>query len=103
MEHVISVQEAITELGQICSAGTTVVNDLMSVRERGRVQHLGSSVVRHLAPKKDAWDAFNIVFPSITASGIPKQSALEALQKLEATPRELYSGAVIMLDGSGFL
>ncbi|KAF9888043.1 hypothetical protein FE257_009307 [Aspergillus nanangensis] len=98
VEHVISVKEAIGELDQLCSPGTVVVDDLMSVRPRGSVQHLGSSVSGTLAPEKDAWDAFNILFPSITATGIPKQGALEAIGRLESQPRELYSGAVLFIE-----
>ncbi|KAI9035792.1 ADC synthase [Aspergillus affinis] len=99
VEHVISVKEAMTELEQLCVPGTAATNDLMSVRARGSVQHLGSRVSGKLAADKDPWDALAVIFPSITASGIPKQAALEGIQRLESEPRELYSGAVLMLDG----
>lgn len=97
-EHVLSVKEAIRELDKVCSPSTVVVDDLMSVRPRGSVQHLGSSVSGTLSPDKDALDAFNILFPSITASGIPKQAALEGIGRLEKQPRELYSGAVLLIE-----
>lgn len=107
VEHVISVKAAIEELELLCCAQSVVVSDLMSVRERGSVQHLGSQVRGELAPGHDAWDAFDVLFPAITASGIPKIPALEAILRLEAVPRELYeavprelySGAVLMLEG----
>ncbi|QLH62592.1 salicylate synthase [Serratia symbiotica] len=99
VEHVISVKAAIEELELLCCAQSVVVSDLMSVRERGSVQHLGSQVRGELAPGYDAWDAFDVLFPAITASGIPKIPALEAILRLEAVPRELYSGAVLMLEG----
>lgn len=99
VEYVISVKEAIDELRHVCSPETIVVDDFMSVRTRGSVQHLGSSVTGHLQPEKDSWDAFNVLFPSITASGIPKKAALAAIYELEEKPRELYSGAVLMIDG----
>ncbi|KAL5357093.1 ADC synthase [Aspergillus floccosus] len=98
VEHVVSVKEAISELDKICSPGTVVVDDLMSVRPRGSVQHLGSSVSGTLSPDKDALDAFNILFPSITATGIPKQAALEGIGRLEKQPRELYSGGVLLIE-----
>ncbi|KAJ5766035.1 uncharacterized protein N7511_003651 [Penicillium nucicola] len=99
VEHVLSVKEAITELHRLCPPETVNVEDLMSIRERGSVQHLGSSVAGILSPEKDMWDAFDVLFPSITASGIPKDAALEAIQRLEDQPRELYSGAVLMIEG----
>ena len=70
----------------------------MSVRARGGVQHLGSSMSGALSPDTDAWDAFNILFPSITATGIPKQAALEGIAHLEKHPRELYSGAILLIE-----
>ncbi|KAJ5876305.1 uncharacterized protein N7529_001889 [Penicillium soppii] len=100
VEHVISVREAIEELRQLCPPDTIKVEDLMSSRARGSVQHLGSSVAGTLLPEKDMWDAFNVLFPSITASGIPKNAAMEAIQLLEDKPRELYSGAVFMIENS---
>ncbi|KAK7428457.1 hypothetical protein QQZ08_005076 [Neonectria magnoliae] len=102
VEHAISVREAIEELNRVCVKDTVAVEDFMSVRPRGSVQHLGSRVAGSLAPGKDAWDAFNVLFPSITASGIPKQAALQAIQRLEPQPRELYSGAVLLIEGAGF-
>ncbi|KAK6826772.1 hypothetical protein RU639_004570 [Aspergillus parasiticus] len=98
VEHVLSVKEAISELDRLCSPGTVVVDDLMTVRPRGSVQHLGSSVSGTLSPDKDAWDAFNILFPSITCTGIPKQAALEGIGRLEKHPRELYSGAILLIE-----
>ncbi|PYH85649.1 isochorismate synthase/isochorismate-pyruvate lyase mbtI [Aspergillus uvarum CBS 121591] len=100
VEHVISVREAIDELKRLCPEDTVSVEDLMSVRPRGSVQHLGSTVTGFLKPEKDPWDALDVLFPSITASGIPKQAALEGIQRLEHRPRELYSGAVLMIEGN---
>ncbi|KAE8319536.1 ADC synthase [Aspergillus transmontanensis] len=98
VEHVLSVKEAISELDRLCSPGTVVVDDLMTVRPRGSVQHLGSSVSGTLSPDRDAWDAFSILFPSITGTGIPKQAALEGIWRLEKHPRELYSGAILLIE-----
>lgn len=98
MEHVVSAREAITELQRLCPRDTVKIEDFMSIRTRGSVQHLGSRITGILSPEKDIWDAFDVVFPSITASGIPKHAALEAIQRLEDQPRELYSGAVTMIE-----
>ncbi|MBT2748718.1 salicylate synthase [Lysobacter sp. ISL-50] len=99
VEHAISVREAVDELMRICVKGTVAVNDFMSVRNRGSVQHLGSRVSGQLNADADAWDALDVLFPSITATGIPKRAAIAAIGRLEASPRELYSGAVLMIEG----
>ncbi|GFN19190.1 hypothetical protein AtubIFM54640_007132 [Aspergillus tubingensis] len=96
VEHVISVKEAVHEISQL--SDKPMVEDFMSVRVRGSVQHLGSRVCGRLSPDKDMWDAFNVLFPSITASGIPKQAAIDAITCLESQPRELYSGAILMIE-----
>ncbi|KAL4730895.1 hypothetical protein ACLX1H_002937 [Fusarium chlamydosporum] len=101
VEHIMSVKEAIAELKQICPHESVVVEDLMSVRTRGKVQHLGSRVTGVLEDDKDCWDALNVLFPSITASGIPKSDALEVIESLEQGARELYSGGIIMMEPSG--
>ena len=98
MEHVISVKEAIEELDRLCVPRSVTIDDFMSVRARGSVQHLGSRVAGILSPDKDMWDAFEVLFPSITASGIPKHIAIKAIQRLEDERRELYSGAVFMIE-----
>ncbi len=54
LEHILSVKEAIAELEAVCQPGSVVVEDLMSVRQRGGVQHLGSGVSGQLAENKDA-------------------------------------------------
>lgn len=70
----------------------------MSIKERGSVQHLGSGVHGQLSPEADSWTAFNVLFPSITASGIPKNDALRAIDRLETRPRELDSGSILLID-----
>ena len=69
------------------------------IKERGPVLHLGSSVGGTIAEDKDHWNALDMIFPSITASVIPKPIALEAIDRLENRPRELYAGAVLLIDG----
>ncbi|XHG05005.1 hypothetical protein AWENTII_008257 [Aspergillus wentii] len=98
VEHIISIKEAISELNRPCPEETVVMEDLMSVRPRGGMQHLGSRVTGYLDEKKDFWDAFDVLFPSITASGIPRAPALEGIQRLESQPREPYSGAALLID-----
>ena len=102
VEHAMSVKEAFEEMTRFCKDETVVIDDYMTVHERGPVQHLGSRVNGTLDYGKDSWDAFNVLFPAITASGIPKNAALQAIQRLETRPRELYSGAVLMIEDHEF-
>jgi anthranilate synthase component 1/salicylate synthetase len=102
-EHIVSVKLAYDELSQVCRPDTVAVNDLMSVRPRGGVQHLGSRVRGELAAGRSAWDALEAVFPAVTASGIPKTAACQHIAHTEPGRRGLYSGAVLMAGQDGSL
>ncbi|MCE0538015.1 salicylate synthase [Kineosporia rhizophila] len=102
-EHATSVRLALDEAEAICEEGSVHVGEFMRVLPRGAVQHLASRVRGRLRPGYGAWDAFGAFFPAVTASGIPKVAAYPAIQRLESTPRGLYSGAVIVADHTGAL
>ncbi|PPK63310.1 salicylate synthase [Actinokineospora auranticolor] len=101
-EHAISVKLAQEELSGVCVPASVRVEEFMTVRERGSVQHLASRVRGELAAGRTAWDAFAALFPSITASGSPKAAAVETIGRHE--PRcGLYSGAVLTVGSDGAL
>ncbi|MFD0856923.1 salicylate synthase [Actinomadura adrarensis] len=100
-EHAVSVRTSQDELYQVCEPDTVQVTGFMSVKERGSVQHLGSSVSGLLAQGRTSWDALDVLFPAVTASGIPKAEAIEAIGRLEDEPRGLYSGAVLTISHDG--
>ncbi|MCX6468389.1 MAG: salicylate synthase [Corynebacteriales bacterium] len=102
-EHAMSVRACVDEIASVSRSGSTTVDEFMEVRRRGSVQHLASTVSGRLDAGVDAWDALAVLFPSITASGIPKAPALEAIYRLEPTSRGLYSGAVMTASSTGEL
>ncbi|MEO3824118.1 salicylate synthase [Actinomadura sp. B10D3] len=101
-EHAVSVRTSQDELYRVCEPGTVQVSGFMTVKERGSVQHLGSSVSGLLAPGRTSWDALDALFPGVTASGIPKPEAVDAITRLEEH-RGLYSGAVVTVSHDGSL
>ncbi|MFY1623683.1 salicylate synthase [Micromonospora sp. WMMD735] len=100
-EHAISVRTAVEELHGSCRPDTVAVSEFMTVKERGSVQHLGSQVTGRLAEGRDAWSALAAVFPAVTASGVPKRAAYEAIGRLESQRRGPYAGAVVTVDADG--
>lgn len=102
-EHAISVKVAQEELRPLCVPGSVAVTDFMSVKPRGSVQHLASSLSGRLSEGVGAWDAFAALFPAVTASGVPKVSAYRAIRRHESGPRGLYSGSVLIVDEDGAL
>ncbi|NUS94759.1 MAG: salicylate synthase [Nocardia sp.] len=102
VEHALSVQTCFAEIATVAEPGTTSVSDFMAVRERGSVQHLASTVRGRLAAGRTAWDALDAIFPSVTASGIPKRPGVDSVFRHDR-PRGLYSGAVLMVSPTGAL
>ncbi|MDG3014621.1 salicylate synthase [Speluncibacter jeojiensis] len=103
VEHAVSVRTSFEEIASVAEPGTSAVSDFMAVRERGSVQHLASTVRGRLAADSTRWDALDALFPSVTASGIPKRGCVDSIFRLDAEPRGLYSGAVLTVSSDGSL
>ena len=103
VEHAISVRSSLQEIADVVETGSAKVTDYMTVRERGSVQHLGSTVSGRLLSSRDRMDALEALFPAVTASGIPKAEGLDAILRLDENPRGLYSGAVVNFSADGEL
>jgi salicylate synthase len=102
-EHAISVKAASEELLSLCSPGSVTIGEYMTVKERGTVQHLASSLSGQLAEGRTQWDALMTLFPAVTASGVPKLAALHAIRRFEQGNRGLYGGSVLTVDEDGAL
>ena len=103
VEHAMSVRSSLGEITEIAAPGSASVIDFMTVRERGSVQHLGSTIIARLDSSSDRMDALEALFPAVTVSGIPKAAGVEAILRLDEGPRGLYSGAVVMISADGGL
>ncbi|MFJ2767095.1 salicylate synthase [Streptomyces sp. NPDC087300] len=100
-EHAISVKVAVDELAGPCALESVVVEEYMTVKERGSVQHLASRVAGRMPEGCTPWDAFSAVFPAVTASGVPKHAAYEAIRGYEQFRRGPYAGAVLKVTEAG--
>lgn len=104
-EHAVSVRAVWQELANLPGSRDVCIDRYMAVSERGSVQHLASGL-RCVLPGSDparSWSAFAALFPSVTATGIPKPAAYPLIRDLEPQPRGLYSGAVLIHDHDGAL
>lgn len=102
-EHAISVRGSLDDLANVVEPGSAEVERFMSVRERGSVQHLASTVRGRLANQYGRMDAFAVLFPAVTASGLPKAEGVGAILRLDEQPRGLYSGSVFSAGRDGSL
>ncbi|RDI31763.1 salicylate synthase [Lentzea flaviverrucosa] len=101
--HAIAVSSAFDEFNEVCEPGSVVVDELVAFRTRGSVQHLASRLCGRLAGGKTSWDALEALFPAVATSGAPKRAGCEFISRSEATPRGIYSGAVLLALDDGFL
>ena len=100
VEHVVSVNTVLAELGGICTPESLVVSRFMDVMQLPRVQHLSSTIRGVLAPERQALDALWALFPAVTVTGLPKSTAIEVIKRLEPNPRYLYGGTLGWVSGS---
>ncbi|MFI6980962.1 salicylate synthase [Embleya sp. NPDC050154] len=102
-DHAISVRLAQDELAPLCDPDGVGVDEFMTARERGSVQHIGSRVFGRLDARHGPWDALFALFPAVTVSGVPKTAACSMIAEFEEAPRGLYAGAVVRGTHAGEL
>jgi salicylate synthetase len=102
-EHAISMRSSWSDLNEVCVPRSVRVDEPMTIRHCGAVQHLGSVVSGQLAHGQTALNALGAVFPAVTASGIPRAEACACIARLEPEPRGMYGGAVLRLGSDGRL
>jgi len=100
-EHTMLVDLARNDVRRVSEAGSVRVDEFMNVLKYSHVQHIESTVTGTLAAESDAFDATRAAFPAGTLSGAPKVRAMELIDELEQTPRELYGGGVGYYSWSG--
>lgn len=102
-EHVMLVDLGRNDLGRVAEYGSVKVECLMTLERYSHVQHLVSSLSARLRDGLDRFDALAACFPAGTVTGAPKVRAMEIIQRLEPTPRGVYSGAILYADYAGNL
>src|SRR6185369_3382818 len=100
-EHVMLVDLGRNDLGRVCKTGTVKVSELMTVERYSHVMHIVSNVQGEIDGGMDAFDLVRATFPAGTLSGAPKVRAMEIIDELEPSKREIYGGAVGYFSFSG--
>ena len=93
-EHVMLVDLASNDVGQISRFGSVKVPEFMQVHQFSHVQHIVSKVIGELKDEMDCFEAVRAIFPAGTVSGAPKIRAMEIIQELEKESRGPYAGAL---------
>jgi len=102
-EHLMLVDLARNDAGRVCRYGAIRLPDFFTVERYSHVMHIVSRVEGELRAGRSALDALAACFPAGTVSGAPKVRAMELIDTLERSARDLYAGAVGYLDYYGNL
>ncbi|WP_017755579.1 anthranilate synthase component I [Calidifontibacillus oryziterrae] len=100
-EHYMLVDLARNDIGRVAKYGSVNTPVLMELGKFSHVMHLISKVTGVLKEGIDPIDALFSAFPAGTVSGAPKIRAMQILQELEPTARNLYAGTVAYLGFDG--
>jgi para-aminobenzoate synthetase / 4-amino-4-deoxychorismate lyase len=93
-ENVMIVDLMRNDLSRVCEPGTVEVPKLVAAEPHPGVWHLVSEVRGELRAGTSDAQLIRAAFPPGSVTGAPKVRALEVIHELEASPREVYTGAI---------
>ncbi|MBP2026371.1 para-aminobenzoate synthetase component 1 [Acetoanaerobium pronyense] len=82
------------DLGRVSKIGTVKVPELFVIEEYASVNHLVATVKSELDENKDIFDVIKNTFPGGSITGAPKIKAMQVIEELEPTRRNVYTGSI---------
>ncbi|EQF25608.1 aminodeoxychorismate synthase, component I [Clostridioides difficile CD160] len=89
------------DIGRISKTGSVKVPELFVIEPYANVNHLVSTVVGELKDNKDVTDIIKATFPGGSITGAPKIRAMEIIDELEPTQRNVYTGSIGYIGFNG--
>lgn len=93
-EHMMLVDLGRNDIGKVSRIGSVQVRNMKKIQRYSHVMHMTSEVHGILREDKTLLDALGSLIPAGTLSGAPKIRAMEIIDELEHTKREIYGGAI---------
>lgn len=93
-ENVMIVDLERNDLGKVCKVGSVKVQELFRVEKYATVLHLVSIVKGILRKNVGLIDLLKATFPGGSITGAPKVRAMEIIEELEPTKRNVYTGSI---------
>ena len=102
-ELLMIVDLARNDLGRISETGSVKVEELFSLEEYPTVYHLVAAISGVLKEGVKTKDILKAAFPGGSITGTPKIRAMEIIDELEPTRRNIYTGSIGYIDFNGDL
>ncbi|WP_432663482.1 aminodeoxychorismate synthase component I [Wukongibacter baidiensis] len=89
------------DLGRVSKTGTVKVTELFHLEEYATVYHLVSTVIGEMKDDHEIIDVVTATFPGGSITGAPKIRAMEIIDELEPTQRNIYTGSIGYIGFNG--
>jgi anthranilate synthase component I len=100
-EHLMLLDLGRNDVGRVAEIGSVKVTESFAIERFSHVMHISSNVEGRLRPELDALATLVAAFPAGTLSGAPKVRAMEIIEELEATRRNIYGGCIGYFAANG--
>lgn len=100
-ENLMIVDLLRNDFGQACVPGSVRTPKLFDLESYANVHHLVSTVTGLVREEVHPLDFFYQCFPGGSITGAPKKRAMQIIDELESTPRNIYCGSVFYLSADG--
>lgn len=100
-ENLMIVDLLRNDFSQNCKPHSVKTPHLFQRFSFANVHHLISTVTGELLPNVTPWDFFTRCFPGGSITGAPKKRAMEIIQELETSPRDIYCGTIFYHSSNG--
>jgi para-aminobenzoate synthetase component 1 len=89
------------DFSKVAKTGSVKVPELFVIEKYPTVFHLVSTVICEVDNKFDSLDCITSSFPGGSITGAPKIRAMEIIDELEPTQRNIYTGSIGYIDFNG--
>ena len=91
------------DLGEFCEVGSVKIAQKRVITKYPTLWHAHSSIMGTLPPETRAITAMAKLMPGGSITGCPKKRAIEIIDELEATRRNIYTGSIFTIKPNGEL
>jgi len=100
-EHLMLLDLGRNDISRVSIPGSVKVTDKMYIEYFSHVMHIVSNIDAKLDKNNDSTDVLFSGFPAGTVTGAPKIRAIEIIEELEKSRRNIYAGSVGYISSNG--